>query len=142
MASSLFPGLPLRSLLSLDGGTGNVSLISLRPPLITAHHFVSTINDRAREVGPRSAKPHRCPSYKGNALSRSPRSDHDLRCDRITEYQQGCSKTADFESITVTTHTGATGGGEIAGKLTGKGRHDRAACVDMCGGGKLRSSCC
>src|SRR5271166_192097 len=43
--SSLYSGLSFRSLLSLGGGTGNAPLISLRPSLITEHHFVSTLND-------------------------------------------------------------------------------------------------
>src|SRR5271156_1688873 len=41
VASSLDSGLSFRSLLSLGGGTGNAPLISLRPSLITEHHFVS-----------------------------------------------------------------------------------------------------
>jgi hypothetical protein len=48
VASSLYSGLPFRSLLSLGGGTGNAPLISLRPSLITDHHFVSTLNDLAK----------------------------------------------------------------------------------------------
>ncbi len=103
--SSLCPGLPFRSLLPLGGGTGNVPLISLRPPLITEHHFVSSINDRARKIALRSAKLRRCPSCAANALLPSPRSDHDSRCDRTTEHQQSCSKTADFESIILITHS-------------------------------------
>src|SRR5947209_20562834 len=46
-----------RSLLSLDGGTGNEPLISLRPSLITEHHFESNLNDLAREISRRCAKP-------------------------------------------------------------------------------------
>ena len=53
---SLSHGLAFRSLLSLGGGTGNAPVISLRPLLITEHHFVSSLNQRAREVEPRSAK--------------------------------------------------------------------------------------
>ncbi len=41
---------------TLGGGTGNALLISLRPSLITEHHFVSTLNDLARNLAPRSAE--------------------------------------------------------------------------------------
>ena len=56
VASSLYSGLSFRSLLSLGGGTGNAPLISLRPSLITEHHFVSTLNDLARDVARRSTE--------------------------------------------------------------------------------------
>ena len=56
VASSLDSGLSFRSLLSLGGGTGNAPLISLRPSLITEHHFVSTLNDLAPNLAPRSAE--------------------------------------------------------------------------------------
>jgi hypothetical protein len=42
VTSFLYSGLPFRSLFSLGGGTGNAPLISLRPSLITEHHFEST----------------------------------------------------------------------------------------------------
>ncbi len=56
VASSLDSGLSFRSLLSLDGGTGNAPWISLRPSLITAHHWVSTLNDLAPNRAQRSAQ--------------------------------------------------------------------------------------
>ena len=56
VASSLDSGLSFRSLLSLGGGTGNAPLIALRPSLITEHHFVSTLNDLAPRLAPRSAQ--------------------------------------------------------------------------------------
>jgi hypothetical protein len=56
VASSLYYGLSFRSLLSLGGGTGNAPWISLRPSLITEHHFVSTLNDLAPNLTPRSAQ--------------------------------------------------------------------------------------
>ena len=56
VASSLDSGLSFRSLLSLGGGTGNAPLISLRPSLITEHPFVSTHNDLAPNLAPRSAQ--------------------------------------------------------------------------------------
>ena len=61
VASSLYSGLSFRSLLSLGGGTGNAPLISLRPSLITEHHFVSTLNDLAPNLAPRSAPQLRFP---------------------------------------------------------------------------------
>jgi hypothetical protein len=54
-ASSPYSGLSFRPLLSLGGGTGNAPLISLRPSLIMDHHFVSTLNDLAPNLAPRSA---------------------------------------------------------------------------------------
>ena len=56
VASSLDSGLSFRSQPSLGGGTGNAPLISLRPSLITEHHFVSTLNDLAPNLAPRSAQ--------------------------------------------------------------------------------------
>lgn len=56
VASSLYSGLSFRFLLSLGGGTGNAPLISLKPSLITEHHLVSTLNDLALNVAPRSAQ--------------------------------------------------------------------------------------
>ena len=56
VASSLDSGLSFRSLLSLGGGTGNAAWISLRPSLITEHHLVSTLNDLAPNLAPRSAQ--------------------------------------------------------------------------------------
>ena len=56
VASSLDSGLSFRSLLALGGGTGNAPLISLRPSLITEHHFVSTLNDLAPNLAARSAQ--------------------------------------------------------------------------------------
>ncbi len=56
VVSSLDSGLSFRSLLSLGGGTGNAPLISLRPSLITEHHLVSTLNDLAPNLAPRSAQ--------------------------------------------------------------------------------------
>ena len=41
-----------RSLFCLGRGTGNGSTISLRPSLITEHHFVSSLNDLARGASP------------------------------------------------------------------------------------------
>src|SRR5450432_3354027 len=46
------PGSSFRSRLSLGDGTGNGPMISLRPSLITEHHSVSSLNDRAREASP------------------------------------------------------------------------------------------
>jgi hypothetical protein len=57
VVSSLCSGLSFRSLFSLGGGTGNAPMISLRLPLITEHHFVSNLNDLARDVAPRFTKP-------------------------------------------------------------------------------------
>jgi hypothetical protein len=54
VASSPWSCSSFRSQLSLGGGTGNGSSISLRPSLFTEHHFVSNLNDRARDVAPRS----------------------------------------------------------------------------------------
>jgi hypothetical protein len=56
VAASLYFGLSFRSLLFLCGGTGNAPLISLRPSLITYHHFESTLNDPARNLARRSAQ--------------------------------------------------------------------------------------
>jgi hypothetical protein len=56
VTSSLCSGLSFRSLLCLGGGTGNAPYISLRPPLITEHHFVSSLNDLARHVTRRSSE--------------------------------------------------------------------------------------
>jgi hypothetical protein len=56
VASSLDSGLSFRSLLSLGGGTGNATLISLRPSSITELHFVSTLNDLTPNLAPRSAQ--------------------------------------------------------------------------------------
>jgi hypothetical protein len=56
VASSLYSGLSFPSLLSLGGGTGNAALISLRPSLITEHHFVSILNDLAPNLAPHSAQ--------------------------------------------------------------------------------------
>ena len=48
------PGSSFRSRLSRGGGTGIAPMISLRPPLITEHHSVSSLNDLAREASPSS----------------------------------------------------------------------------------------
>ncbi len=47
----------------------------------------------------------RCPSSRDNTLLSCPQSDHDLRGDSATEYQQSCSKLAESGSIILTTHT-------------------------------------
>ncbi len=88
VASSLCSGLSFRSLLSLGGGTGNAPLISLRPPLITEHHFVSTLDDRAREVATRSAELGPCPSGTEKTLLAGSQSDHASRRDSAAEHQQ------------------------------------------------------
>jgi hypothetical protein len=46
------PGSSFRSRISIGDGTGNGPMISLRPQLITAHHFVSSLSDPAREDSP------------------------------------------------------------------------------------------
>jgi hypothetical protein len=56
VVSSFYSGLPFHSLLSPGGGTGNAPLISLRPSLVMEHHFVSTLNDLAPNLAPRSAQ--------------------------------------------------------------------------------------
>ena len=60
----------------------------------------------------------RCPSSRDNTLLSFPQSDHDLRGDSATEYQQSCSKLAKSGSIILTTHnfrsTTKTQTGEVA----------------------------
>jgi hypothetical protein len=56
VTSSLWSSSSFRSLLSLGGGTGNGPSISLRPSLFTEHHFVSNLNDLARDVALRSTE--------------------------------------------------------------------------------------
>jgi transposase-like protein len=56
VAPSLYFGFSFRSRLSLGGGTGKAPLISLRPSLITEHHFESTLNDLGPNHAPRSAR--------------------------------------------------------------------------------------
>jgi hypothetical protein len=45
-----------------------------------------------------------CPGNRDNMLLSCPQSDHDLRGDSTTEYQQSCSKLAESGSIILTTH--------------------------------------
>ena len=47
----------------------------------------------------------RCPSSRDNMLLSCPQSDHDLRGDSATEYQQSCTKLAEAGSIILTTHS-------------------------------------
>ena len=84
---------------------GNAPLISLRPPLITEHHFVSSINDRAREVARRSAKLCPRPRITKNTLLACPQSDHDLRRHSTGDHQQSCSEFGEFASVILTAHT-------------------------------------
>jgi hypothetical protein len=56
VAASLWSSSSFRSLLSLGRGTGNGPSISLSPSLFTEHHFVSNLNDLAKDVALRSTE--------------------------------------------------------------------------------------
>ena len=60
--------------------------------------FFSVCYPKANSAGVRAAD--------DNTLLSCPQSDHDLRGDSATEYQQSCSKLAESGSIILTAHTG------------------------------------
>ena len=66
---------------------------------------MSSINDRAREAAPRSAKLRWRSSGKETTLQEGPQTDHDFRRDSTIEHQQTCSRINEFASIMLTAHS-------------------------------------
>jgi hypothetical protein len=85
VASCLCSGLSFRSLSTRNDGTGNAPKISLRPLLVTEHHFVSTINDGARQASPssRCLHPARAEDTAYTVGGNCSRVDGDKRTDNV-----------------------------------------------------------